>query len=486
LTDSDSANGFQYQVSDSHARDTRAVTIVGAGPAGALLAILLAQRNYRVTVLERLPDLRHSAATTGRSINLALADRGIHALRCAGVLDDFEPLLIPMRGRMLHDPAGHQSLLHYGSQPHEVIYSISRNSLNAALLNHAERTYNVELRFRQTCISVDAAQNALCMQDIPTGRLYALPLQHVIGADGAGSVLRRFLVEVAAAGCNEDMLSHGYKEITLPAGDRGAHQLNANALHVWPRGEFMLIALPNLDGSFTATLFLPHDGPVSFSALASVAAVEDFFRCHFADACALVPDLGKQFLARPTGSMGTVRCDRWTLEDKLILIGDAAHAVVPFHGQGMNCAFEDCVELAALLDSQPDWQLAGTAFQNSRKANTDAIADMALENYIEMRDTVRQPKFQLQKELSLELEKRFPTRFIPRYSMVMFHHEIPYSVAYARGKVQDRMLSQLTTNASELSDVDFRRAEASVLQDLSELDVRNVSPTNPLGAIRQN
>jgi kynurenine 3-monooxygenase len=230
----------------------------------------------------------------------------------------------------------------------------------------------------------------------------------------------------------------------------------------------MLIALPNLDGSFTATLFLPHDGPQSFSSLASANAATEFFRNWFPDAHVLLPDLANQFFAHPTGSMGTVRLNRWSSDDQLMLIGDAAHAIVPFHGQGMNCAFEDCVEFNALL-ATPDWNAACNAFQQQRKPNTDAIADMALENYVEMRDTVRDPKFQLQKRLSLELERRFPSHFVPRYSMVMFHHEIPYVTALQRGQVQNEILVQLTRGVASLDAVDYQHAGELIKQRLPAL-----------------
>ena len=436
---------------------TSTTTIIGAGPAGALIAILLARRGQRVTVFERLPDLRRQAGVEGRSINLALADRGIHALRCAGVFDRVEPLLVPMRGRMLHDARGGEQFLPYG-KANEAIYSVSRQQLTAALLDHAEQTHHVELRFKQPCISVDAAAGMLCLQDIPTGKLHMRPLSRVIGADGAGSVLRRYLVESTGAHGSEVMLTHGYKELTIAPGTNGAYRLNPNALHVWPRGDFMLIALPNRDGSFTATLFLRHDGDLSFASLNTPQALLTFFDQHFADARALIPDLQQQFFAHPTGAMGTVRLDCWSLDDRLVLIGDAAHAMVPFHGQGMNCAFEDCVALDTLL-AEHDWSTACEQFNQQRKAQSDAIADMALENFIEMRDTVRDPKVQLQKELALELERRFPNRFIPRYSMVMFHHEIPYATAKSRGEIQLGILQELTQGRLSLDAIDYEAAQ---------------------------
>jgi kynurenine 3-monooxygenase len=300
-----------------------------------------------------------------------------------------------------------------------------------------------------------------------------LPLKHVVGADGAGSILRRYLVECVKARSTEEMLSHGYKELTLPAGPNGEHRLDKNALHVWPRTQFMLIALPNLDGSFTATLFLPHDGPNGFSSLTTPAEFTAFFRTHFPDAYELFPDAEQQFFANPTGTMGTVHLDQWSNSDEAVLIGDAAHAIVPFHGQGMNCAFEDCLEFDQILSQLSGelmiWSTASALMQVVRKPNSDAIAAMALENYIVMRDSVRDPKYQLQQSLSLELERRFPNRFIPRYSMVMFHHEIPYEIAMRRGSTQANILRILTDDVAAIDDVDWQKAKQLIETELSPL-----------------
>jgi kynurenine 3-monooxygenase len=291
-------------------------------------------------------------------------------------------------------------------------------------------------------------------------------MERVIAADGAGSPLRRALVEGLRVDATEDLLEHGYKELTLPPDTFGNHLIHKNALHIWPRGGFMLIALPNLDGSFTVTLFLPRKGVESFESLQTTAAIGDFFQKHFPDAAQLMPRLASEFSENPTGTMGTVRCRRWAVDDRLLLIGDAAHAITPFHGQGMNCAFEDCRELDQLLHDRQHWSDAFAAFEQSRLPNTNAIADMALENYREMRDTVRHPKFQLQKVLSLELERRFPDRFVPRYSMVMFHDDIPYSTAQDRGRIEHEILDALTLDAASMDQVDFAHAEQLILARL--------------------
>ena len=444
------------------------VSIIGAGLAGTLLAILLARRGERVRVFERLPDMRRTAIPAGRSINLALAARGIRALELAGVMDQVSPLLIPMPGRMLHAPDGELTFVPYGQGEHEVIYSVSRPGLNRILLDAAESA-GVELQFGQGAREGDFDAGQVAMMDESRDVGWRLPMHRIIAADGAGSVLRRSLVAALAVDCSEDLLEHGYKELTLPPGSGGQHQIHKNALHIWPRGGFMLIALPNLDGSFTLTLFLPRNGRESFASLTDADAIRGFFGRHFPDAMALLPDLATEFLQHPTGIMGTVRCAHWSVDDRLLLVGDAAHAITPFHGQGMNCAFEDCRELDRVLRTQSDWPAAFASFERTRRPNTDAIADMAIENYGEMRDTVRDPKFQLQKALSLELERRFPDRFVPRYSMVMFHDEIPYAVALQRGRIQGEILAALTRNANSLDELDYSAAATLIQQRLQPI-----------------
>ena len=449
-------------------RNSTEVTVIGAGLAGTLMSLLLAQRGHRVRLYERLPDMRREAIPAGRSINLALAARGIAALERAGIMPQVLPLLIPMRGRLLHTADDALTFVPYGQREHEVIHSVSRPGLNRLLLDAAQEA-GVDIHFRHAIVDADLTRHQLLMRDESAGKLLELPLHHVIAADGAGSVLRRALAAQPGVVCSEDLLEHSYKELTLPADSGGAHRLHKNALHIWPRGGFMLIALPNLDGSFTMTLFLPKEGPESFASLLNASDVESFFARYFPDVATLVPQLANEFFSHPTGVMGTVRCNRWALEDRLLLIGDAAHAITPFHGQGMNCAFEDCHELDALLQTDTDWVDAFAKFESTRRSNTDAIARMALENYEEMRDTVRHPKFQLQKTLSLELERRFPDRFVPRYSMVMFHDEIPYSIAYARGSIQAQILDELTHDATTLDDVDYRRAAELIEQRLEPI-----------------
>lgn len=446
------------------------LTICGAGLTGPLLAILLAQRGHSVSLLERRPDPRQAAVQRGRSINLALAARGLHALSLAGLTEQVRPLLLPMRGRMLHDPRGAQTFTAYGQRPHEVIYSVARGALNELLLEAASREPNVAIEFECALQAVDLPASRVTLRRHGHSSQHAF--QRLVAADGAGSPIRNALVTETGADCRIERLSHGYKELTLPP-RAGTHAIDAGALHIWPRGGFMLIALPNLDGSFTVTLFLSHEGSPSFAELTTPAAVRAFFATHFADAAALMPDLEQEFFAHVVGEMATVRTDRWAYADRCVLLGDAAHAILPFHGQGMNCGFEDCGALVEQLQRQPDVASAFAAFERERIPQANAIADMAIENYVEMRDSVRDPAFQLQRALSLELERRHPTRFVPRYSMVMFHHEIPYATAYRRGEIQQSILRELTRAASSLEKVDLAIAEQLILERLPELPRAN-------------
>ena len=441
-----------------------ATGILGGGPAGLLMAILLAQRDQRLRVYERRSDPREVAAEAGRSINLALASRGLRPLEQAGLMPRLGPLLVPMRGRMLHDTRGGTQFVAYGQDPRESIFSISRAELTRCLVEAAAELPGITLQFNQRCIGLDAAGEPVLRDEI-SGREYAPAAARWIGADGAGSALRHGLRDAGQLEFREEALGHDYKELLLHARG-GQPQLAREALHIWPRGGYMLIALPNADHSFTLTLFLPPGGETGFASLTDDAAVRRFFEREFPDAAALLPDLEAQFRAHPQGRLATVYCEPWHCGERMLLIGDAAHAIVPFHGQGMNCAFEDCRELDALLADDPEGD-AFERFSRLRKPDADAIATMALENYDEMRDSVREPRFQLQKSLSLELERRHPGRFIPRYSMVMFHDEIRYSTAYARGLLQQRILDALTTAGAagaptSPEHIDWARADALV------------------------
>lgn len=450
--------------------DNQPVMVVGAGLTGSLLAILLARRGHRVRLYERQKDMRRAPLDAGRSINLALAARGIRALELAGVMDEVRPLLIPLPGRMLHDLNGKLTFVPYGQRPEEVIYSVSRPGLNGILLDAAERA-GVELLFQHPVVGADFTRHRLVFRDEAAQRIQECDMQRVFATDGAGSVLRRTMVEQLNVACTEQLLEHGYKELTLPPLPNGEPRIDKHALHIWPRGGFMLIALPNVDGTFTMTLFLSMTGPESFETLTTPASIEAFFSRHFPEVPPLMPELAAEFLRHPTGIMGTVRSQRWSDADRLLLVGDAAHAITPFHGQGMNCCFEDCRELDEFLLHSADWARSFGEFENSRRPNTDAIADMALENYLEMRDTVRDAKFHLHKALSLELERRHPQRFVPRYSMVMFRDDIPYAVAYERGRIQNEILATLTMRADSLATVDLNAADRMIEQRLPPLPI---------------
>jgi kynurenine 3-monooxygenase len=446
------------------------IRIVGAGPTGALLAILLARRGLEIELYEARPDLRQAPAGSGRSINLALADRGIHALKTAGVFEALGSTLLPMRGRLIHHENGNTAFQPYGQRPNEVIYSVSRHRLNQALIEVAANQRGVRLHFQHRLEGADFAAKTAQIRDLEKDKVLSVPMQPLLATDGAGSAVRRAMSARGLIQASEIDLEHGYKELSIPAAPQGGFHLTNDALHIWPRGKFMLIALPNDDGSFTATLFLPMHGPVSFASLRDTDGMGEFLVRNFPDACALMPDALAEFSTHPVGFLGTVAAQPWQVQGQAILIGDAAHAMVPFHGQGMNCCFEDCVEFDACVARHASWDTVFAEFGAARKPNTDAIAAMALENYLEMRESVANPKFQLQQALSLELERRFPRRFIPRYSMVMFHHEIPYLTAQQRGAAQAEILSDLTRGAvNALSEVDFERAEREINSRLPPL-----------------
>jgi kynurenine 3-monooxygenase len=443
------------------------ITLVGAGLVGALSATLLAQRGFAVTVFERRPDPRIHGFLGGRSINLALAERGWHGLRVAGLRDRIGKLAVMMRGRMVHHLDGRTELLRYGRDDSEVIWSVSRGALNMALLDAAEAA-GARIQFGQRLDDVDWKTSTLRFaDDAGSTRTHVAPV--AIGADGAGSALRLAMAGQADLGERFEPLEHGYKELEIPARDGGGFAIEPNALHIWPRGNYMCIALPNAEGSFTVTLFMPNVGNPGFDSVRTGADAHALFARDFGDALPLIPDLEKDFAANPTGILGTLYLDRWHLDDRALLIGDAAHAIVPFHGQGMNCGFEDAVELADLLhDAGNDFTTAFAEFQHRRKPNADAIAAMALENYVEMRDSVADARFLLMRALERQLAARQPGRFVPRYWMVTFSR-LPYSVAFERGEIQSGILRELTEGKTELAQVDLALADRLIDERLAPL-----------------
>ena len=444
------------------------VTIVGAGLAGSLLSVMLGQRGYDVTLFEKRSDMRRQEVDSGRSINLALAKRGIAALSSAGLMEKVQRLLIPMKGRHLHLSDGSEDFSPYGQRQHEVIHSVSRELLNSLMMTAAEDHEKVNIVFDTSLEQVDFAQKQVRFKNLKEQSESVLDFDILIGCDGAGSRVRRQMMPLNEGHSESDFLDHDYKELTIPPGPDGQHQLAREALHIWPRGGFMLIALPNLDGSFTVTLFMKKSGAVSFEALQTPESVREFFQKYFPSALELIPDLATEFFENPTGRLGTLRCTPWFLGDSAMILGDAAHAIVPFHGQGMNAAFEDCQVLCDLLDSHDqNWSKTISEFSRLRKPDADAIAEMALENYITMRDSVRDEQFQLKKEVGFKLERDFPSRFVPRYSLVMFH-TVPYQEVFERGQVQDEILSKLCEGKSTVGEVDFELAKRLVEKRLNE------------------
>jgi len=420
------------------------IAIAGAGLVGSLLSIYLAQRGHRVSVYERRPDMRKQTVNAGRSINLALSNRGLRALDEVGLTAEIKKTAIPMHGRMMHDRQGKLTFQPYGKDG-QFINSISRSNLNVVLMDKAE-SLGVDFRFEQRINSVDLEKTRLVIQQ-PASSPDSYRDQHkefdsIIGADGAFSAVRGSLQITDRFDYSQDYIAHGYKELHIPAAESGAFQLEKNALHIWPRESFMLIALPNPDGSFTCTLFFPFEGTLSFNSLKTENDIKRFLKETFSDAFDLMPTAVETFMSSPASSLVTVKCFPWT-KNKTLLIGDAAHAIVPFYGQGMNAGFEDCRVLNQLLDHSSDWVSLFSEFQRLRKPDTDAIAQLALDNFIEMRDLVADEKFLLRKKIEARLNQQFPEKWIPLYSMVTFHDNIRYSDAFATGQKQKRVMDEV-------------------------------------------
>ncbi|MBK8465015.1 MAG: FAD-dependent monooxygenase [Chloracidobacterium sp.] len=489
----------------------QSVVIIGAGLAGSLLAIYLAKRGIVVDVYEARGDMRLEEVAAGRSINLALSDRGIVALREVGMDEYMLAEAVPMYGRMIHSVAGETKLLPYSGRQGEYINSVSRAGLNIALINEADKYDEVTFYFNERTVGFDynSGEVRLSSGKVVRG-------DTAIATDGAGSAIRTAMLQggVERFDFEQRWLAHGYKELHIPSavefgvqppaiagGSDTRFLLEKNALHIWPRHQFMMIALPNFDGSFTCTLFLAHTGrnasvneraagknkrvdegtlpnghvsalmlDNSFSQLTDVNAVTDFFRREFPDALKLMPTLVEDFFHNPTGNLGTIKCFPWNVGGKALLLGDSAHAVVPFYGQGMNCAFEDVRVLDSLLSeqgaiatgSQIDWERIFVEYGELRKVNTDAIADMAEENFYEMRDATANPVFQRKRELETKLEQTFPDYF-SKYSMVTFREDLPYSVAKEKGNAQDKLLMDLCSNISDVNELDLRSVRENLL-----------------------
>lgn len=441
------------------------IAIVGAGLVGSLEALHLARRGYEVSVFEGRNDLRSSEAEGGRSINLALSDRGRKALRTVGLEERIMEMAIPMEGRMIHPLEEEVNFQRYGLEG-QAIHSVSRAGLNRELLRAADDHDNLNLYFEQKCLGLDLEKNELQLEDRESGERYGRAFDRIIGTDGAFSAVRTRLMKTDRFDYSQSFLAHGYKELHIPPGPNGEHRMDKNALHIWPRGSYMMIALPNPDGSYTCTLFLPFDGDPSFASLDSDEAVESFFKEEFPDVVPFMPDLLEDFKENPTGSLVTIRCEPWHYREKVLLMGDASHAIVPFYGQGMNAGFEDCTVLDRCLEAY-DTGTAFREFARQRKPDADAIADLALWNFIEMRDKTADPSFVLRKRIEARLHQKHPEKWKPLYSMVTFSHE-PYSKALAEGKKQASIMERVMERPDIEEKWDSEEVERDVLERLKE------------------
>lgn len=454
------------------------ITIVGAGLAGSLLSAYLSKMGFEVVVYERRSDMRKENTEGGKSINLALSTRGIHALKEVGMFEEIKKIAIPMFGRMIHSQNGELNFQRYGKDDSEFINAVSRAELNKALINLAEKNGGVRFLFDERCTGADFKNSELLFFNDKKNEKSKKKYEVMIAADGATSAVRMEMMKIPRFNFSQVYENYGYKELTIPAGKDGNFQMEKNALHIWPRGSYMLIALPNIDGSYTCTLFLAYDkffgGENSFENLNSEESVRNFFESKFPDAYKLIPSLSKDFFKNPTGSLITIKCYPWVAGQNTALLGDAAHAIVPFFGQGMNAAFEDCTYLCEIIgrfskEKNFSWGKIFSEYQNVRKENSDAIADLAQENFIEMRDLVSDEKFQLKKKIESELYKKFSDRFIPKYSMVTFHR-IPYSIALKRGRLQEKILDELTEGKKNIEEIDFEKAENLITDRLDRIN----------------
>ncbi|MBL8017606.1 MAG: FAD-dependent monooxygenase [Ignavibacteria bacterium] len=450
------------------------ITIVGAGLAGSLLSVYMAKRGFAVDVYERRPDMRKAAISAGKSINLALSVRGIHALKEVGLYEEIRKISIPMYGRMIHSVDGSTRFQKYGKDDTEYINSVSRGELNKRLMDLADEYKSVKFHFNKRCLGMNLDKNELFFHDELTQANVAIKSKVTIATDGATSPIRMEMLKIPRFDFSQEYENYGYKELHIPPNDDGTFKMETNALHIWPRGSFMLIALPNMDGSFTCTLFIAYDrslgGKASFEYLNTKERVTVFFKENFPDAMDLMPALLDDFFGNPTGTLITVKSYPWCVDGKLAMLGDSCHAIVPFFGQGMNAAFEDCIYLnECISSSKGNWNEIFKNYQEMRKVNTDAIADLAQENFVEMRDLVADPRFQLEKEIESELFRRFPDTFVPKYTMVTFMR-IPYSIALNRGKVQSGILHRLSDCKSSIDEIDWSAAEALVKKELAPLN----------------
>lgn len=422
------------------------IAIIGGGLSGSLLAICLAKRGFRIQLFERRGDIRKGQAEAGRSINLALSTRGIQALKKVGLADRVLQEAIPMNGRMMHSVKGELTYQPYGKTG-QYINSVSRSALNVKLLEVADEFDNVELFFNHRCVDVDLNINTAVME-LPDGSQTTVEADIMFGSDGAFSAVRSEMQKTNRFNYSQHYENYGYKELEITPGENGSFLIEKNALHIWPRGEFMMIALPNPEATFTCTLFLAYEGKYSFENLKTREDVEQFFNTHFPDAVKLMPNYLDDFFNNPTGNLATIRCNPW-VHKKFALIGDAAHAIIPFYGQGMNCSFEDVSEIDEIIETNyPDWDKIFKLYQESRIINSNAIADLACKNFVEMRDLVGQPAFMHFKHIEKDLGDHYPDKFKSQYSLVSFSTE-PYSYALAQGFKNEALINYIIENKLE-------------------------------------
>ena len=439
--------------------------VVGAGLVGSLQAVLLAKKGHQVDVYDRRGDIRNVEFIGGRSINLALSNRGWKALELAGIAQDIKDISIPMTGRKMHAVNGDITYQAYGKEG-EAIYSVPRGELNRKLILKAAEHENVNLHFDMKCTDIDVKKGSVSFEDAKSGEKVITEATQIYGTDGAFSSVRARLQKTDRFNYSQEYLRHGYKELIIPANEDGSHKMDKNALHIWPRGEFMLIALANLDGSFTVTLFFPFEGETSFASLDTDAKILAFFEETFADAVPLMPTLLKDYHENPSASLVIIRCNPWNYEDKVLLMGDSAHAIVPFYGQGMNSGFEDCSEWWRLAEKHGDnWAAMFKEFSEVRQPNGDAIADLALQNYIEMRDLVGDEMFLLRKKIEKKIYSKYPDKWVPLYSMVTFSHTA-YADALAIGKKQEKIMDPIMARTDIVQTWDSDEVEDAIMSQL--------------------
>jgi kynurenine 3-monooxygenase len=443
------------------------ITVVGAGLVGSLVSIYLAKRGYKVDVYERRGDMRKANMIAGRSINLALSDRGWRGLEGVGIADEIKKIAIPMYGRAIHMKDGSSTYQAYGKD-NQAIYSVSRGGINMRLMDLAEQQPNVTLHFEERCDKLDRNSNELSFFNTSTNKTTDVKSDIVLGSDGAFSAVRtQMQFQSDRFDYQQFYIDAGYKELVIPAGANGEFLIEKNCLHIWPRGSFMMIALPNMDGSFTCTLFFQMEGKVSFDAIKTKDEVMAFFKEEFPDAVPLMPTLLEDWMANPTSSLVTVKCKPWVWDEKIALIGDAAHAIVPFYGQGMNCGFEDCVVLNELMDKHGDLNGACLKeYETMRKPDGDAIADLAIANFVEMRDKTADKTFLLQKKIEAHFSSKHPEKWIPLYSMVTYSPHIRYSEALVNGNKQQAIMDKIMAMPDIEAKWDSAEVENVILNSL--------------------